>query len=235
MDIPSESGRGRVLSLSERLLSEVDMARRKRILQPKLRPAIRTDILRLVQTWPWLSVQGFKTGVPTPAVGRDIPLGSTSPTLDWLNKYDPDYEGRLALCEATLDKLDAMGGVDWPAVLHALTQGWNAAYQQAWSDPDSIREWVEDLDLVKKMLKECLRRSRVNPLLAGPWRNAVQDYLDHDDRARLRPEQPTRRPRAGQPSKPWVETTGKALRDAGVPAEEAEDLMIALRLRNPRE
>lgn len=211
--------------------------RKKRLLQPKLTKEIRAAILRLVQTWAWLSMQGHKTGVPTPVVGRDIPPGSTSPSLDWLNRYDPDYETRFALCETTMDQLDACGGMDWVAVLRALKAAWVWAYQQALDDPDWLREQLDERDLVKKKLGEAFKIAsrKVDPnfFLKGPWQDAVRDFLANDPWANFTPDRPLRRS-GGRPPKPWCEPTLRALRAAGVPQEQAEDLLVALRLMNRR-
>lgn len=195
------------------------MARRKRVVHPKLTPALRDEILHLVQTWQWRSVQGLKTRVPTPVVGRDIPPGSTSPSIDWLNRWDFGYEDRLALCQTTLDKLDALGGGDWPRVTAALQSAWNFCWDQACSDPDWLREQLEERDLVKKKLREGLKigdpRTNPNLQVQGPWTEAVREFLN-DPRVNFTPGCLRRAGR--RPPKPWREPPLKALHDAGVPA-----------------
>ncbi len=198
------------------------MARRKRIPHPKLTKELRARILHRVQTWPWLSMVAK---IPTPV----IPTGGT-PTQEYLNKYDPDYEERLALCEATLDMLDARGGVDWVAVADALDRGWAMEFAHGLGDMDRRREWLEDRDLVVKNMRDAVRRGRRNPYLAGSWVGHVEEYL-RSEVATI--DLPRRRPRAGQ-SRPWVKEIEKVLCVAGVPEEEAAAFVIALRLRRPR-
>jgi hypothetical protein len=209
----------------------------------KLTKEIREEIVHLVETWSWESMRCLKTEVPTPLV----PTGQRSPSAAYLNKYDPEYENRLDMCQETLTRIDAKPGgrVDWPAILAALRIAWNGAYGQALDDPDGYREKLEERDMFVKKLREVLRIARraipsgsnlsFNPFLLGANQcmGSVQNYLENDPWIRWQPDRPLRRS-GRRPPKPWLAPAYKALRAAGVPAEEAENLLIALRLRNPR-
>ena len=198
------------------------MARRKRLPYPKLTKELRTRILHRVQTWCWLSMVGK---IPSPLITGE------SPSQDYLDKYDPEYRTRLTLGEDTLEMLDARGGVDWVAVADAVDRGWTMEFAYALGNRDWIRDWLEDRDRAMEHLVKALQLAHRNPFLVGPWIDFVQEYLRSEDATTDRPR---RRPKAGQ-SKPWVKETEKALTAAGVPEEEAKDLLIALRLRKPRE